>query len=417
MIRIVGAKDFVRPVFASDGAEISRAVRGIIDDVKARGDDALRDYTKRFDGVELSGLEVAREEIDGALSECGEEYSAMLRRSAENIRLFHEKQLRTGFVFTGEGGAVLGQRVIPLQRVGIYVPGGLAAYPSTVLMNAIPAVVAGCGEVVMVTPPPVRPQVLAAACVAGVHRVFTVGGAQAVAGLAYGTETLPKVDKITGPGNVYVAEAKRQVFGEVAIDMVAGPSEILIIADGDNSPAFLAADMLAQAEHDVFASSILITDSQALAENVRAEIERQISALSRGDIARKSVDNMGRIVVVGELEEAVSIANNYAPEHLELCVGEPFAWLGKIRNAGSVFLGKFSPEAVGDYCAGPNHTLPTMGTARFSSPLGVEDLIKTSQFMYFSREGLGRISGDVEMFAQSEGLTAHANSVHVRRDA
>jgi len=314
-----------------------------------------------------------------------------------------------------EDGIVLGQRVIPLERAGLYIPGGTASYPSSVLMNAIPAKIAGCHEIFIATPPPVKPEIIMAAKIAGVNRIFAMGGAQAVAALAYGTETVPKVDKITGPGNIYVAEAKRQVFGQVSIDMIAGPSEILIIADEDNNPAHLAADMLAQSEHDKSARAVLITDSVELAENVSRQIEAQITGLERHEIARASIDNEGMIIIVDELPEAAAIANDIAPEHLELCVHEPFGWLGRIKNAGSIFLGASSPEALGDYYAGANHTLPTMGTARFSSPLSVDDFVKKSQFIYYTEEALAAASGDIEMFARSEGLTGHAESIAIRR--
>ena len=415
MIRIVNAKDFRRADIRVQAQDVSSTVAGIIEDVRTRGDSAVIEYEERFDGAELSALEVTPEETEEALTAVGEEYTAMLARAAENIRAFHLRQARNGFMFSPKDGVILGQRVIPLQRVGLYVPGGTAAYPSTVLMNAIPAKIAGCEEIVIATPPEIRPEILAAAHVAGVSRVFKMGGAQAVAAMAFGTESIPRVDKIVGPGNVYVAEAKRQVFGRVAIDMIAGPSEILIIADGDNNPAYIAADMLAQAEHDKLASAILITDSHELAEKVSREIEEQIVSLSRHDIARASIDTNGAIVIVKNLDEAAGIADDIAPEHLELCVDNPFEFMTKIRNAGSVFLGRHSPEALGDYYAGPNHTLPTMGTARFSSPLSVDDFVKKSQYIYYSQEALGLVTDDIDTFAQSEGLTGHARSVTIRR--
>ena len=416
MIKIVNASGFKRTDIKTQAQDVSRTVAQIIDDVRTRGDEAVKEYERKFDHVELEALEVSREEIDEALKVVGSEYVGMLERSAENIRAFHSRQVRNGFAFSPKEGAILGQRVIPLERVGLYVPGGTASYPSSVLMNAIPAKIAGCDEIVITTPPKIKPAILAAAHVAGVHRVFKAGGAQAVAALAYGTESIPRVDKIVGPGNVYVAEAKRQVFGRVAIDMIAGPSEILIIADEDNNPAHLAADMLAQAEHDTLASAMLITDSRKLAENISREIEAQIENLSRSETARASIDNHGVIIIVERLDEAAKIANEIAPEHLELCVTSPFEWLPKIRNAGSVFLGRDTPEALGDYYAGPNHTLPTMGTARFSSPLSVDDFVKKSQYLFYDHEALMRSADDIERFAMSEGLTGHANSITVRRD-
>ena len=416
MIRIVNAENFKRSDIRVQAQDVSSTVAGIIEKVRTLGDSAVIEYEKNFDGVELSALEVSAVEMEQALIAVGEEYIAMLARAAENIRAFHSRQARNGFMFSPKDGVILGQRVIPLRSVGLYVPGGTAAYPSTVLMNAIPAKIAGCEEIVIATPPEIRPEILAAAHVAGVSRVFMMGGAQAVAAMAYGTESVPKVDKIVGPGNVYVAEAKRQVFGKVAIDMIAGPSEILIIADNNNNPAHIAADMLAQAEHDKLASAVLITASREFAEKVSREIEKQIVSLSRHDIARASIDNNGAILLVKNLELAPKIANDIAPEHLELCVENPFECLTKIRNAGSVFLGKHSPEALGDYYAGPNHTLPTMGTARFSSPLSVDDFVKKSQYIYYSQDALGSAMEDIDMFAQSEGLTGHARSVTIRRE-
>ena len=416
MIKIVNASEFKRADIKAQAEDVSRTVAQIIEEVRTRGDEAVKEYERKFDRVELSALEVSREEIDEALNVVGSEYVGMLERSAENIRAFHSRQVRSSFSFSTKKGAILGQRVIPLERVGLYVPGGTASYPSSVLMNAIPAKLAGCDEIVITTPPTIKPEILAAAHVAGVHRVFKAGGAQAVAALAYGTESIPRVDKIVGPGNVYVAEAKRQVFGRVAIDMIAGPSEILIIADKDNNPAYLAADMLAQSEHDKLASAILITRNKWLAKSVSCEIEVQIEKLSRYETARASIDNNGAIIIVKQMEDAVKIANDIAPEHLELCVDNPFEWLPKIRNAGSVFLGRDTPEALGDYYAGPNHTLPTMGTARFSSPLSVDDFVKKSQYIFYEHEALMQSADDIERFAMSEGLTGHANSITVRRD-
>ena len=416
MIRIVSAKDFRRADIRVQAQDVSSSVAGIIEAVRTRGDSAVIEYERKYDGVELSVLEVSADEIQQALHAVGDEYIAMLERAAENIRAFHSRQLRNGFMFSPKDGVILGQRVLPLQRVGLYVPGGTASYPSSVLMNAIPAKIAGCEEIVIATPPKIRPEILAAAYVAGVSRVFMMGGAQAVAAMAYGTESVPRVDKIVGPGNVYVAEAKRQVFGRVAIDMIAGPSEILIIADKNNVAAHIAADMLAQAEHDRLASAILITDSGQFAESVACELDAQIEKLARHDIASESINNNGAIVLVKNLDEAAEIANDIAPEHLELCVVDPFEFMTKIRNAGSVFLGRHSPEALGDYYAGANHTLPTMGTARFSSPLSVEDFVKSSQYIYYSEAALDSATEDIDMFAQSEGLTGHARSVTIRRE-
>lgn len=386
-------------------------VNKIISDVKERGDAAVREYALKFDGIELKELEVSRSEINDSVKKIGT-LAEVLERCAANIRAFHSRQVREGFMFTPQDGVILGQRVIPLERVGVYVPGGTASYPSSVLMNVIPAKIAGVNEVIVATPRP-TPQVLAAAKIAGADRVFRIGGAQAIAAMAYGTESIPKVDKITGPGNVYVAEAKRLVFGVVDIDMIAGPSEILIIADRANDPAVIASDMLAQAEHDRNARAILLTDSEELAKQVREEVERQLKELPREAIARASIETEGLVEVV-DLEEAVRIANKIAPEHLELCVAEPFKWLTKIRNAGSVFLGGHSPEALGDYYAGANHVLPTMGTARFSSPLSVDDFVKKSQFIFYTEDALKQASKDIEEFAKSEGLDGHARSISIR---
>ena len=416
MIRILNAEDFKRKDISVQAQDVSSSVTKIIEDVKVNGDSAVIKYEKKFDGVKLSALEVSTEEMEQALKAVGDEYTAMLERAAQNIRAFHSRQARNGFMFSPKNGVLLGQRVIPLQRVGLYVPGGTASYPSSVLMNAIPAKIAGCEEIIIATPPEIRAEILSAAHVAGVSRVFKMGGAQAVAAMAYGTEACPKVDKIVGPGNVYVAEAKRQVFGRVAIDMIAGPSEILIIADKNNIPAHIAADMLAQAEHDKLASAILLTNSRRFAKNVTCELEVQIEKLARKDIASESIKNNGAILIVKNFDQAARIANDIAPEHLELCVDNPFEFMTKIRNAGSVFLGRHSPEALGDYYAGPNHTLPTMGTARFSSPLSVDDFVKKSQYIYYSEEALDFATEDIDKFAQSEGLTGHARSVTIRRE-
>ena len=399
---------------------VSEAVRAIIADVAERGDAALLDYARRFDGAELQALEVSREEIDQAYSRVDPALIRVLERAAENIRAFHIHQLPRGFQLDRADGSVLGVKVTAIERVGLCVPGRTAAYPSTVLMTAIPAKIAGCRELVMISPPgPDGKQpdaILAAAKLAGVDRIFRTGGAQGVAALAYGTRSVPRVDKIVGPGSAYVAEAKRQVFGRVDIDMIAGPSEILVVADGTNDPAVVAADLLSQAEHDVLASAVLVTDSEALARAVSAEVDRQLALLPREDIARASVETNGKIIVTDDLAGAVQAANALAPEHLELCVDDPMPLLELVQNAGSVFLGKYAPEALGDYLAGPNHTLPTCGAARFSSPLGVEDFVKRTQYTRFTRDALAAVSGDIALFARSEGLEAHARSALVRFD-
>ncbi len=393
-------------------------VADIIKNVRENGDSAVLDYCKRFDGAELTALAVSKEEIDEAVAQVEPKFLEILKKAAENIREFHKMQKREGFSIKKENGIVIGQKITPVDRAGLYVPGGTAAYPSTVLMDAIPAKIAGCPEVVMVTPPnkegKINPVILASAFVAGVDKIFKVGGAQAVAALAYGTESIPMVDKIVGPGNAFVAEAKRQVFGQVSIDMIAGPSEILVVADGASDAKCVAADLLSQAEHDVNASAVLVTDSLELAEKVSGELERQIPLLARAEIARKSIDNNGKIIVAPNLNSAIEIANEIAPEHLELCVDEPFEYLDKIRHAGSIFMGRNCPEALGDYYAGPNHTLPTSGTARFSSPLSVDDFVKKTQFTYYSRDALKEVADDVAFFATKEGLTAHAKSATVR---
>ncbi|WP_283129311.1 histidinol dehydrogenase [Allofournierella massiliensis] len=407
-------------IFARDNiaSNVEGAVTEILAQVAARGDEALREYTLRFDKADLTNLEVTEAEIDEAFAAVEPEFVAILEQAAANIRAFHEKQRRNSFVVADQPGVVLGQKIVPIQKVGLYVPGGTAAYPSTVLMDSIPAKIAGCPQLVMVTPPgadgKVNPVILAAAKIAGVDRIFKVGGAQAVAGLAFGTETLPRVDKIVGPGNAYVAEAKKQVFGRVAIDMIAGPSEILVVADGTCNPKIVAADMLSQAEHDKMASAVLVTDSGELAKAVQAELERQIPLLPRSEIARASIDNNGKIIVAENLDLAIDIANEIAPEHLELCVDAPFDYLDRVRCAGSIFLGKNCPEALGDYFAGPNHTLPTSGTAKFSSALSVDDFVVKSQFTYYTADALAKVGEKVACFARKEGLDAHANSVTVR---
>ena len=398
--------------------DVEAVVDAIIADVRARGDAALRDYARKFDGAELDALEVSRQELDEALDAADPYFLETLRMAAANIEAFHRRQLHDNFVMTEQDGVILGQKYTPVERAGVYVPGGTAAYPSTVLMDVIPARVAGVPEIVMTTPAgrdgKVNPAILAAAAVAGVTRIFKTGGAQAVAALAYGTESVPAVDKIVGPGNVYVATAKRKVYGKVGIDMIAGPSEILVLADGGCNPAWVAADLLSQAEHDRLASPVLVTDSEALALAVQAEVEAQLDALPRRDIARASVETGGKIILCGSLDQAVDVCNIIAPEHLELCVEDPFALLGRIKNAGSIFLGRNVPEALGDYFAGPNHTLPTSGTARFSSPLGVDDFVKRSSFIYYTREALGRVKDRIAGFAEAEGLHAHARSVTIR---
>ena len=399
-------------------ANVEGTVTQIIQTVRSLGDAALRDYTKRFDGADLDDLAVSQAEIEEAFASVSPEFIEIMEASAKNIRAFHEKQVRNSFVLTEQNGVILGQKVTPIEKVGIYVPGGTAALSSTVLMDAIPAKIAGCDKIVMVTPPgkdgKINPSILAAAKIAGVTEVFKLGGAQAIAALAYGTESVPKVDKIVGPGNAYVAEAKKQVFGQVAIDMIAGPSEILIVADGKSNPAHVAADMLSQAEHDKMASAVLVTDSASLAEMVRAELEKQIPLLPRAEIARTSIDNNGKIIVADNLDVVIDIANEIAPEHLELMVDAPFDYLDGIRNAGSIFMGRNCPEALGDYFAGPNHTLPTSGTARFSSALSVDDFVKKSQFTYYTKTALDQVASKVAYFARQEGLEAHARSAEIR---
>ena len=406
-------------VFARDNiaSNVEPAVTAIIADVRSRGDEALFDYTARFDKAELTSLEVSPAEIDEAFETVEPQFLDILREAAANIRLFHEKQVRNSFVINRDG-VVMGQKVTPIERVGLYVPGGTAAYPSTVLMDAIPAKIAGCEQIVITTPPgadgKVNPVILAAAKIAGVDRIFKMGGAQAVAALAYGTQSVPKVDKIVGPGNAYVAEAKKQVFGRVAIDMIAGPSEILVVADKTADPRHVAADLLSQAEHDKMASAVLVTDDADFALAVQAELETQIPLLPRSEIARASIDNNGKIIVADTLMKAIDIANEIAPEHLELCVDNPFDYLDAVKHAGSIFMGKHCPEALGDYFAGPNHTLPTSGTARFSSPLSVDDFVKKSQFTYFTKDALGKVADKVAYFAEKEGLHAHAKSATIR---
>lgn len=403
---------------AENEMDVSGIVRDIIANVVKNGDAALREYTLRFDKAELTDLQVSEAEIEEAFSLVDPSFIEILKKAERNITRFHEKQVRQSFVINDEDGVVMGQKVMPIEKVGIYVPAGTAPLSSTVLMDAVPARIAGCREIVMVTPPDqsgkVNPAMLAAAKVAGVNKIFKIGGAQAVAALAYGTESVPQVDKIVGPGNAFVAEAKRQVFGRVAIDMIAGPSDILIVSDGKTSPARLAADMLSQAEHDKLASAVLVTDSLETALKVQQQIELQLEQLPRKDIARVSIENNGKIIVTDDLPAAIDVSNEIAPEHLELCVDDPFALLSRVRNAGSIFMGRNCPEALGDYMAGPNHTLPTNGTARFSSPLSVDDFVKKSQFTYFTKNALDRLSADVAAFARMECLEAHARSAESR---
>lgn len=421
MIKIIKCDEVSsEEIFARNNptASVEGVVAEIIANVIQNKDAALKAYAEKFDGVVLSSLEVSAEEMDAAYAKADRAFIDVLHAAAENIHTFHEKQKREGFALKQENGVVIGQKITPIERVGLYVPGGTAAYPSTVLMNAIPAKIAGCKQIVMVTPPnkagSVNENVLVAAKIAGVDKIYKVGGAQAVAALAYGTESVPKVDKIVGPGNAFVAEAKKQVFGKVSIDMIAGPSEILIVADNTNDPAFVAADLLSQAEHDKMASAVLVTDDAAFAQLVSEQLELQIPKLSRSEIARKSIDDNGKIIVAENLLAAIDIANEIAPEHLELCVDNPFDYLDKIKHAGSIFLGKYCPEALGDYFAGPNHTLPTSGTAKFSSPLSVDDFVKKSQFSYYTKEALKTVADKIALFAGKEGLQAHGISATIR---
>ena len=400
--------------------DVEKIVEDIIENVKTNGDKALFEYALKFDKATLSSLEVTKEEIDSAVNSVDEEFLQVLKRAKQNIWEFHQKQYREGFEIKKENGIILGQKIIPIEKVGLYVPGGTASYPSTVLMDAIPAKIAGCKQVVMVSPPDkngkINPAILASAFVAGVDKIFKVGGAGAVAALAYGTESIPKVDKIVGPGNAFVATAKKQVFGQVSIDMIAGPSEIMVVADKFNNAKHITADLLSQAEHDKLASAVLITDNEEFALEVSSQLEKQIPLLQRCDIARASIDDNGKIIIVKDIESAIEMANAIAPEHLELCIENAYDYLDKIKNAGSVFLGKYCPEALGDYMAGLNHTLPTSGSARFSSPLSVDDFIKKTQYVYYSEQALKGIYKDVDFFAKQEGLTAHAKSATIRFD-
>ena len=397
---------------------ITAVVSEIIDNVAKYGDKAVRDYTIKFDGKAPETVEVSKEEILNSINLCDEKFVKALKVAAENISDFHKRQVQQSWLTTKDNGVILGQRIRGLAKVGIYVPGGIAAYPSSVLMNTIPAKIAGVGEVIMTTPPMKNgrpnPNIMAAAAIAGVDRVFMIGGAQAVAALAYGTETVPKVDKIVGPGNIFVATAKKLLYGKVDIDMIAGPSEILVLADETANPKFLAADLMSQAEHDKMASAILITNSQKVADETIIEIEKQIQTLSRKDIIEESINNYSAIIVCDSINKAVELANELAPEHLEVCLANPMEYIGKLDNAGSVFLGNYSPEALGDYLAGPNHVLPTSGTARFFSPLSVDSFVKKSSFIYYTENALKNNKDDIIEIAEKEGLTAHANSVKVR---
>ena len=400
--------------------DVAGIVADILYDVRKNGDKAVLAYCAKFDKAELDTLEVSKQEIAEAIDAVEPEFLEILKEAAANIRVFHSRQVRNSFVLADKPGVVLGQKVTPIEKVGVYVPGGTAAYPSTVLMDTIPAKIAGCPQIVMVTPPgkdgKINPAILAAASIAGVDKIFKVGGAQAIAALAYGTESIPKVDKIVGPGNAFVAEAKKQVFGMVTIDMIAGPSEILVIADGKSNPVHVAADLLSQAEHDKLASAVLVTDSEELAVTVRDELERQLPLLPREEIARASIDNNGKIIVAENLMQGIEIANEIAPEHLELVVDDPFSYLDAVKNAGSIFMGRSCPEALGDYFAGPNHTLPTSGTARFSSPLSVDDFVKKSQFSYYTAGALASVADKIAAFAEKEGLRAHGRSVMIRKE-
>ncbi len=423
MIRIYEGNEFNEDVLLSrrqsvKDESVEQSVAGIIERVKNHGDAALLEYTALFDHAQIDKLRVSKKEMDAAWEQVDAEFRSILEKAAKNIRDYHRRQVRENIEIPKSDGIILGQRFTPIAKVGIYVPGGTAAYPSSVLMNAIPASLAGCGQIVMVTPPladgSIAPDILAAARVAGVTDIYKVGGAQAIAALAYGTESIPAVDKIVGPGNIFVATAKKQVFGMVDIDMIAGPSEILVIADENARADYLAADMLSQAEHDVLASATLLCLSRRKAEAVREQLSEQLQRLPREAIAAKALDDQGAIIIVHSLEQAVDFANRIAPEHLELAVANPFSWLSKIKNAGSIFLGEYTPEPLGDYWAGPNHVLPTLGSARYSSPLSVDDFVKRSSYIYYTQAALAKAAHDVELFASREGLDAHANSIRIR---
>ena len=411
----------VRERSGNTDRDVSAIVSDIIENVRKNGDKAVEEYTIKFDGKAPAFFEVPKSEIERAVSECDEAFVGTLRKAADNIRKFHTRQKQQSWLTTKENGVIMGQRVRGLARVGLYVPGGTAAYPSSVLMNAIPAKIAGVKELIMVTPPlkdgRPNPDIMAAAAIAGVDRVFLMGGAQAIAALAYGTESVPKVDKIVGPGNIFVATAKKLVYGTVDIDMMAGPSGSLVLADESAKPAFLAADLMSQAEHDRLASAILVTTSKKLAEDTITELYKQMETLSRKEIIDESLTNFGAVIVCDTMDKAVEMANSLAPEHLEVCCENPMEYVGKLDNAGSVFLGNYSPEPLGDYFAGPNHVLPTSGTARFFSPLSVDSFVKKSSFIYYTEAALSADKDDIVRFAETEGLTAHANSIKVRFDA
>lgn len=426
MIRIakadgVSERELINQLKARSGEidrKVTSAVTDILNNVKQNGDDAVREYTLKFDGHMPSKFEISREEIDSSPDKCDRDFILALYKAADNIRDFHARQKQQSWLEPKQNGVILGQRIRGLKRVGVYVPGGTAAYPSSVLMNVIPAKIAGVKEIVMVTPPQkdgtANPDILAAAKIAGVDRVFLMGGAQAVAALAYGTQSVPKVDKIVGPGNIFVATAKKLLYGTVDIDMIAGPSEILIVADKSANPKFLAADLMSQAEHDKMASAILLTTSEEKANETAKELSRQMQTLERRDIIEQSLNDFGAIIVCKDISEAVDFANELAPEHLELAVENPMEYIGRVDNAGSVFLGHYSPEPLGDYFAGPNHVLPTSGTARFFSPLSVDSFIKKSSFIYYTEPALSEAKDDIIKLAETEGLTAHANSIKVR---
>ncbi|MGM7316618.1 histidinol dehydrogenase [Enterococcus casseliflavus] len=416
-------KDTIETIVArkqSETKDVSTVVAQIIDRVQQQGDQALFQLIEEIDQVTLSSLTVSLEEVETAVQAVSPELLEVMEQAKENILAFHQKQVQQGFVLTKENGVVMGQRVLPLAKVGVYVPGGTAAYPSTVLMDVLPAKIAGVKKIVMITPTDsqgkVPAAILAAASVAGVDEIYKVGGAHGVAALAYGTETIPKVDKIVGPGNIYVATAKKMVYGEVDIDMIAGPSDVLIIADASANPRWLAADLLAQAEHDILAQAILVTTEAALIEQVQVELDLQLKQLPRKDIAAAALESSGKLILVKDLTEALTIANQIAPEHLELAVADPFALLGQVENAGSVFLGHHTPEVLGDYFAGPNHTLPTEGTARFYSPLSVDDFIKKSSYLYYPEAAMKAAGPAVALFAETEDLIGHARSINVRRE-
>lgn len=426
MIRIakadgVSERELINQLKARSGEidrKVTSAVTDILNNVKQNGDNAVREYTLKFDGHMPSKFEISREEIDSSPDKCDRDFILALYKAADNIRDFHARQKQQSWLEPKQNGVILGQRIRGLKRVGVYVPGGTAAYPSSVLMNVIPAKIAGVKEIVMVTPPQkdgtANPDILAAAKIAGVDRVFLMGGAQAVAALAYGTQSVPKVDKIVGPGNIFVATAKKLLYGTVDIDMIAGPSEILIVADKSANPKFLAADLMSQAEHDKMASAILLTTSEETANETAKELSRQMQTLERRDIIEQSLNDFGAIIVCKDISEAVDFANELAPEHLELAVENPMEYIGRVDNAGSVFLGHYSPEPLGDYFAGPNHVLPTSGTARFFSPLSVDSFIKKSSFIYYTEPALSEAKDDIIKLAETEGLTAHANSIKVR---